>query len=148
MLNGNQNLGKFMAIAALGWVLTAGGEAISAPLESSFRSKQRIEGLYTDNLEAAQLFQQGVSQYKRNNFGEAERALREAVRFDPRMAIAYYLLGNSLLAQNRMQDAIAQYQQATDLDPNLTEAYYNLGIAFYRAEALDEAAVRGWLDYP
>ncbi|NEO28012.1 MAG: tetratricopeptide repeat protein, partial [Kamptonema sp. SIO4C4] len=75
--------------------------------------KQVLDGLYTNDLDAATLFQKGVMQYQQQLFADAEIAFRQALRYDPLMAMSYYMLGNSLMQQGEVEEAIEHYRQAT-----------------------------------
>jgi len=43
-----------------------------AGVQPQTRTKQLVEGLYTEDLEAATYFQQGVTQYTRSEFNAAD----------------------------------------------------------------------------
>jgi Flp pilus assembly protein TadD len=79
------------AIISLG--LTMAGHAYAGDLRQGKQTKQLVEGLYSNNLDAAAYFQQGVTQYNRSNFKGAELAFRKALIYDPSIAMAHYLLG-------------------------------------------------------
>ena len=79
-------------------------------------------------------------------FPEAEAALREALRYDPRLAIAHYHLGRTLEGEGKKEDAIAEYQAAAELDANLAAPYYSLG-QLYRLLGRVEDAQRALAEY-
>ncbi|MGK7877944.1 MAG: tetratricopeptide repeat protein [Xenococcaceae cyanobacterium] len=130
---------ELLAAVVISLSLTTAGYALAGNLPSQPRSKQLIEGPYTENLQAGEFFQLGVKHYQRGNFKEAEKAMLQALRFDPSMAMAYYLLGNALLGQGENENAIAQYRKAIRLEPKMLYAYNNLGVAFYRQGRYSEA---------
>lgn len=69
------------------------------------------------------------------NVGEldlSERMYREALKIDPKFAIAYYNLGAIAKDKNQYEDAIASYQKALELDPNYAPAYQNLGVMWFK----------------
>src|SRR6185312_3687210 len=57
---------------------------------------------------------------------EAEKMLREALRYDPKLAEAHYRLGRSLERQGRDSDAIEQYRKAVAGDTTSADACYAL----------------------
>jgi tetratricopeptide (TPR) repeat protein len=79
-------------------------------------------------------------------FAEAEAALREALRYDPRLAIAHYHLGRTLEGEGKKEDAIAEYQAAAELDTNLAAPLYSLG-QLYRGLGRAEEAQRALAAY-
>jgi tetratricopeptide (TPR) repeat protein len=130
------------AAAFISLSLTTAGHAFAGKLPQHAQNKQRVEGLYSGNLNAASYFQRGVTQYNRSDFKGAEQAFRKALEFDPLIPMARYLLGNSLLEQGQASQASEQYQLAIGLDPNMAEAYYNLGLTLHRQNNTREAITR------
>jgi len=59
---------------------------------------------------------------------DAETALRESLRYDPRFTMAHYHLGRTLEAEGRDIEAIDEYRAATSHDPVVVEALYSLGL--------------------
>ena len=70
---------------------------------------------------------------------QAETALRESLRYDPRFAAAHYRLGRVLEKAGRDEPAIEEYRAAVSLDPSLAEAYYSLGLLYRRLKRFTEA---------
>ena len=70
---------------------------------------------------------------------EAESALREALRYDPKFAMAHYHLGRTLEAEGRDSEAMDEYRGATSNDPVVVEAFYSLGLAYRRHDRRPEA---------
>ena len=56
---------------------------------------------------------------------EAEAALREALRIQPRHPDALISLGTTLAAQNRLREACAAAEAALRIDPGLSRAHVN-----------------------
>lgn len=79
-------------------------------------------------------------------FPEAEAALREALRYDPRLAIAHYHLGRTLEGEGKKEDAIAEYQAAAELDTNLAAPLHSLD-QLYRRLGRAEDAQRALAEY-
>jgi tetratricopeptide (TPR) repeat protein len=64
---------------------------------------------------------------------EALSRFTEAIRRDPKAAVAWVGLGTSLTKTGRATDAIPKLQQAIALEPKMGEAYYALGMAYQSA---------------
>jgi tetratricopeptide (TPR) repeat protein len=70
---------------------------------------------------------------------EAENALRESLKYDPKFATAHYHLGRTLEAEERDNEAIDEYRVAISVDPALIEPLYSLGLLYRRHNRLAEA---------
>lgn len=79
-------------------------------------------------------------------YGDAERALREALKYDPDMAIAHYHLGRVLEAANRDEGAAAEYKAAMGLDTASAEPCYSLG-RLYRKMSRPKDAEAAFAEY-
>jgi len=69
------------------------------------------------------------------NSGElnlSERMYREALKIDPKFAIAHYNLGMIYKNKGQYQDAIAFYQKALKFDANYAPAHQNLGVLWFK----------------
>lgn len=60
---------------------------------------------------------------------EAEPAFRQAVRNDPKSAIAHNKLGNALYLQGQFNDAVAEFNEAIRLNPSDAISHSDLGDA-------------------
>ena len=69
----------------------------------------------------------GTLLMKAGDLKGAEECLLEAVRFDAKLAKAYYQLGMNLHKQKRDPEAIPKLRHAAELDPSDPEAFYTLG---------------------
>ena len=58
---------------------------------------------------------------------EAQKSFAEAVRLNPRYAIAHNNLGAALQAQSQFESAAACFRQALSIKPDYPEAHFNLG---------------------
>jgi tetratricopeptide (TPR) repeat protein len=76
----------------------------------------------------------GVCQSLLQDDESARASFELAITRDPRSAIAWMGLGESLAKLHRPAEAIAKLQHAIALEPKLGEAYYALGMA-YQASA-------------
>lgn len=75
-----------------------------------------------------------------NNLTEAETHLREALRYDARLASAHYQLGQALEKQGRYAEALPSLSQAVTLDPTYPEPHYTLGRIYQRQGDKEKAA--------
>lgn len=88
----------------------------------NLESQARVDSIHRMN--------EGVKQYKKNNLGGAEQALKEAIKIDPTNHKAHEALGTLMRKQERWADAAAAYQSALE---NAGEAgagkyHYELGL--------------------
>ena len=96
-----------------------------------------------------------------NRDDDAEKTLRELIRFDPENVRGQVMLGDLLNAQDRTDEAIRHYESALGVDSDNMGAWANLGVArakggdregagraFRRALSLDpeNARIREYLD--
>ena len=70
---------------------------------------------------------------------EAENALRESLRYDPKFAMGHYHLGRALEAEGRDSEAMDEYRTAISRDPVVVEAFYSLGLLYRRHDREAEA---------
>jgi Flp pilus assembly protein TadD len=70
---------------------------------------------------------------------EAERAYRALLIVDPRYAVGWNNLGNTLFALGRTEEALVQYRKALELLPTAAEVHGNCGRALASLERNDEA---------
>jgi tetratricopeptide (TPR) repeat protein len=71
--------------------------------------------------------------------GDAERALKEAVRRAPESFEACHRLGEFYLRSNRLEDAIPLLEKAHSLDPTHYANSYDLGLAYFQGGKPSEA---------
>jgi eukaryotic-like serine/threonine-protein kinase len=62
-----------------------------------------------------------------------------AIKLDPKLATAHFVLGNALNSKKQFDEASAAYREAIELDPKYAEAHYNLGVILKGKKQLDEA---------
>lgn len=74
----------------------------------------------------------GVLLLRLQDLKEAESALREALRYDPKFAMAHYHLGRALEAEDRDAEAMDEYRAAISHEPVAVEAFYSLGLLYRR----------------
>jgi tetratricopeptide (TPR) repeat protein len=83
----------------------------------------------------------GYFQLRLEQFDEAEKNLREALKYDPKFALAHYHLARVLDKTNRDDAAIEEYKTAAAQDVNLALPLYSLGMLYRRRGQDAEAAV-------
>src|SRR4029453_7687458 len=86
----------------------------------------------------------GRAYFRLSRMDEAEKALRNAVKFGPDDWTAHNALGALYYQGNRLEDAAAEFQQMLDSAPNNVKAYNNLGSAMLVLERFAEA--RGYYE--
>lgn len=69
----------------------------------------------------------------------AEPKFREAIRLDPKYAVAHYYLSRLLYTQNHFNEAIEESKAAITGAPDLVRAYENLGLCYEGKQRIDEA---------
>ncbi len=67
-----------------------------------------------------------------NRLPEAEKSLREAVSYDPKLPQAHYQLGRVLEMQGGLQEAVQELNQAEALEPADPEPHLVLGRIYHR----------------
>jgi tetratricopeptide (TPR) repeat protein len=102
------------------------------------RARQLREEL--GNLVGGALTDLGHSLEKKDKPEEALIVFRQAAEMQPEVPLAWYNLGDTLLALGRYQEAIAALEKARALAPEAALVHYDLGLAFYRLEKWEEAA--------
>lgn len=73
-----------------------------------------------------------VSLISLNRLSEAEKNLREAIGYDPKLPQAHYQLGRVLEMEGQYQAAVQSLAQAVTLDPAYPEPHYLLGRIYHR----------------
>jgi tetratricopeptide (TPR) repeat protein len=86
-----------------------------------------------------QLFQQGNAAQWAGKYAEAEAIWQRIILQEPKNAVAYKNLGDSLRDQKKLDEAIAAYRNAIQLNPKYATAYNELGNALRDQKKLDEA---------
>lgn len=69
---------------------------------------------------------------EQNHLEDAEKNLREAIGYAPRLSEAYFQLGRVLDKLNREPEAIKAFQYAADLDQSYPDPHYQLGRIYRR----------------
>jgi Flp pilus assembly protein TadD len=74
-----------------------------------------------------------VALWRQGQFDEAIRALRMAIKLDPKWAVAHRQLGLCRQARGQLDKAMAEYRRIIDLDPKGALAHNGLGFTLYEA---------------
>ena len=88
----------------------------------------------------------GFFQLRLEQFGDAEKNLREALKYDPKFALAHYHLARVLEKVHRDDAAIEEYKTAAANDVNLALPLYSLGM-LYRRRGQDAEAAAALAEY-
>jgi tetratricopeptide (TPR) repeat protein len=91
------------------------------------------------DAEAVRINNRGVALMGQQFTEKAADAFAEAMKKDPKLALAAVNEGIALLALQKLDDAKKALQQAIALDPNSARAWYNLGLAQHAGNELDAA---------
>lgn len=70
---------------------------------------------------------------------DAEAALRQALRENPKLAAAHNLLGFTLRWQGRFDESLAAYEKVFALEPNHLGAHEYIGQTYIKLGRLDDA---------
>ncbi len=81
----------------------------------------------------------GYCRLRMNQPKEAEIALRESVRYDPKLAQAHYHLARALEEQQRQEEAIPEYKLAISEDTSSSDACYSLAMLYRKLHREAEA---------
>jgi tetratricopeptide (TPR) repeat protein len=82
----------------------------------------------------------GNFQFHQQQFDEAEANLREALKYDPKFALAHYHLARVLENKSRNDEAIEEYKAAAALDEKSSLPLYSLGVLYRRRGQEAESA--------
>lgn len=85
---------------------------------------------------AMSLWQKPLSGNLQARLKQAESLLKQSIALDPKLADAYFQLGNLYAQHNRFPEAVKEYKQAIALQPDLVEAHYRLAQAYTRTGEL------------
>lgn len=74
------------------------------------------------------------------DYGDADKWLTMATKWDPGNALYWYYLGRTKNNEFQFKDAVAAFTQCLKLQPNDLRAEYNLGLAYVGLDRNDDAA--------
>lgn len=80
------------------------------------------------NIEKAQkLYDDGLAHYRNGKFSEAERALKKAIKLNPRFPDAHNDLANVYLKKGRLKESFNEYRKALGFAPDHPMLLNNIG---------------------
>lgn len=88
---------------------------------------------------AREYYQLGNSLYQQGKVEAAVILHQQAIRLNPRHALAHNAIGVARANQGRWEEAIAEYEQALLINDNYTEALKNIGRALLQQGRREEA---------
>lgn len=88
----------------------------------------------------------GYLQLRLQQFDQAEANLREALKYEPKFALAHYHLARALEKEGRSDLAIQEYKSAAALNAKLAEPLYSL-VLLYRRRGQDAEAASALAEY-
>jgi tetratricopeptide (TPR) repeat protein len=96
--------------------------------------------LLTTAVAAQADWESGVAAFKAGNFDQAAQAFQAVVDGQPDWPGGHYMLGQTLLKQNKNQEALAHLRKAYDLNPNDVSYQLVLGKAYLGVGRYGDAA--------
>src|SRR4051812_29003810 len=91
------------------------------------------------STEADEAYNRGVSHFGKGDYDKAIADYNEAIRLDPKHALAYYNRGLSYAMKGDHDKAIADYNEAIRLDPKDQSGYQARGYSFANKGDHDKA---------
>lgn len=88
------------------------------------------------------LIREGVREYEKQNYGDAEVSFRKALDKNQNSFPADYNIGNSLYKQNKFKEAGVQYESLQDKEPGkkeLADIYHNIGNSYLEQQQYDKS---------
>jgi tetratricopeptide (TPR) repeat protein len=89
---------------------------------------------------ATKLYVRGALDYQQQNYDQSRKSLDEALRADPNLIMARFLLGTIYREKGEYEAAAQQYQRVVQLDPYSSTNHYYLGLMNHLLNRLQEAA--------
>jgi tetratricopeptide (TPR) repeat protein len=89
---------------------------------------------------ATKLYVRGALDYQQQNYDRAMTSLDSALRADPNLIMARFLMGTIYREKGDYEAAAQQYQRVVQLDPYTSTNHYYLGLMNHLLNRLQEAA--------
>jgi len=102
-----------------------------------------VSGLAPPHSFAQNLLDEGISQYKQENYEEALQFLLKAREQNPSSSTAAFYLGLTLKQMKRYRESETHFRDAINLTPSVKDAYIELAEVLYVEDKIHEA--RGWV---
>jgi tetratricopeptide (TPR) repeat protein len=84
-------------------------------------------------------FQRGIIYLQRQQYGDAEAAMLQALAIQPQYPQAHYNLGLAQFNQGRVEESLESFRRATQMNGSYADAYYSAGLAFTQLGRYEEA---------
>lgn len=81
----------------------------------------------------------GCFDFERGEYDKAVKQFKQAVRDDPKFAVAHYNLGCAYLEMKEYNSAVDAFDKAVVLDEKFKEAYYNRSLVYFRRSQFQKA---------
>ena len=81
----------------------------------------------------------GCFDFERGEYDKAVKQFEQAVRDDPKFAVAQYNLGCAYLEMKEYNSAVDAFDKAVVLDEEFKEAYYNRSLVYFRRSQFQKA---------
>jgi len=92
------------------------------------------------DIKGGDQYVRGALAYQEGDRERAVIALQEAIRENPNLIMARFLLGSVYKDKGQYEAAAEQYKKVVDLDPYVYSNHYNLGLVNHLLNRLQEAA--------
>ena len=93
----------------------------------------------TENIEAKNLFVEGMQAFAGNNFNQCVDLLDQAIERDTQFKLALVSRGAAHLKLERPDQAIADFDRALEIDPDYARGYHLRGLAYEKQGRSEEA---------
>lgn len=137
-------------LLALWIACLAGGSALADPITDCNQFADPLRqikgctgfirrgGLDTDALSSAYI-NRGIAQGQIGKIAQAVSDFSEAIRLDPKSALAHYNRGNAYFDLKKLAEAAADFDAAVAIDPSFALAFYNRGLVYEKRGDKDRA---------
>ena len=91
------------------------------------------------NHAAQKMFEEGMVEFKNNNYGQSIERLSQAIALDPEFTLAFKSRGAAYLRLDKAGEAIADFSSVVALKPGNARAYHLRGLAHEKSGDNDKA---------
>jgi tetratricopeptide (TPR) repeat protein len=138
-----RKLAVLLSICAISWVATPASDARFATKSLSAASSSGYANWTASGnrtVAAVNLYNQGVEQFRLNDFTAAAGSFRRALQFDPSLQAAHGPLGQSLYSIGAYAESCYELNIATGLNPNNSSYWCLLAVTSARLHHTDLTA--------
>jgi len=86
------------------------------------------------------LYQMGINHFQQGHLPEAERFLKDSLRYDPKNAATHNSLGLAQLLQGKFPEAEGSFKRAIEINSSFADAHNNLGVTYLQVGELAKAS--------